>query len=615
MALAQKNFEEIITFTRTSEGGRFNSSGVYEMLTAGQQRLDYDPITKLAKGILIEESRTNLRAYSSDFHIGGWTQGGSSGPLSAAPYSAAGPRGPLTMTKLSRTEIGNRYLTGSAPAAAGTTATLSFYAKLGAAGNFVTVRIQSGYPSRIDAWFNLLTGVAAFAVAGDVTSGAVSMTDVGGGVWRCMATATSGVSSWTQVMATPHAVAGLQVDGASDQLSDVYIDAVQVEVGALPTSYIPTPATFTSRASTATYFDAAGVLQQSSINAARSNAYGYDSAGVLRPIGLLVEGAATNVLNRSNEFGSGTWAKLQGAEVISDDVDPVFGTCARVLLTADNTANGSRIEKGFNVTAGQAFNQSLYMRSDTPLTVRIGWSSIDSTLYKEATLTPQWLRIVSPTRTASVDGIFTVRVANKSGVQGTIFIAACQAEQGYVATSYIPTTDAQVTRAADVTSSVQVTRAADIPLVNTLSPWYNQSEGTVFAEFTPGQRVSGNRYIAAIDNGTLNNRIHIFDAGISGTAGSRLVTGGVNQNPGDISSAYLTGVTKKVAMAWAQGGSTISSVGGVLSTSSPVSAVPTVTTLRLGVDQVNAAHMNGHLRKFHYYPRRLTDAELQTLTA
>jgi hypothetical protein len=71
------------------------------------------------------------------------------------------------------------------------------------------------------------------------------------------------------------------------------------EQGSFPTSYIPTPATFTSRASSATYYDASGVIQTANTNVARSAAYFPDSNGVMKPAGLLLEAAGTNLVTYS----------------------------------------------------------------------------------------------------------------------------------------------------------------------------------------------------------------------------------------------------------------------------------------------------------------------------
>jgi len=80
----------------------------------------------------------------------------------------------------------------------------------------------------------------------------------------------------------------------------------QLEEGTVPTGVIPDATTFTSRASTTTFIDATGTLQTAAIDVARDDAYGYVD-GVLKPIGLLLEGAATNLLLSSNQFSGAGW--------------------------------------------------------------------------------------------------------------------------------------------------------------------------------------------------------------------------------------------------------------------------------------------------------------------
>lgn len=52
--------DSLLTFSRSSTATRFNASGALEVVESGQPRFDFDPVTLLPRGLLIEEARTNL---------------------------------------------------------------------------------------------------------------------------------------------------------------------------------------------------------------------------------------------------------------------------------------------------------------------------------------------------------------------------------------------------------------------------------------------------------------------------------------------------------------------------------------------------------------------------
>ena len=56
-----------ITFTRSSSATYTNSLGLIATAATNVARFDYDPVTLAARGLLVEESRTNLFVQSSDF--------------------------------------------------------------------------------------------------------------------------------------------------------------------------------------------------------------------------------------------------------------------------------------------------------------------------------------------------------------------------------------------------------------------------------------------------------------------------------------------------------------------------------------------------------------------
>jgi len=73
-ALAKK-LDPRITFTRGSTGTYFGSDGLMRTAGVNEPRFDHDPVTGQSLGLLIEESRQNLLTYSNDYSAspGGWT--------------------------------------------------------------------------------------------------------------------------------------------------------------------------------------------------------------------------------------------------------------------------------------------------------------------------------------------------------------------------------------------------------------------------------------------------------------------------------------------------------------------------------------------------------------
>lgn len=60
MATVSGKASSFLTFTRASTATRINASGLIESVASGKARIDYDPSTLAAKGLLVEEQRTNL---------------------------------------------------------------------------------------------------------------------------------------------------------------------------------------------------------------------------------------------------------------------------------------------------------------------------------------------------------------------------------------------------------------------------------------------------------------------------------------------------------------------------------------------------------------------------
>lgn len=116
---AYTNFASVLSalggsFTRASTGMYYNSSGVLTSAATNAPRFDYDPVTLLPKGILLEGARTNI-ALQSQFATGWSVQ--SSATLT--PNTTTAPDGTNTAATLflsssSTTSAVYRAITGTA---------------------------------------------------------------------------------------------------------------------------------------------------------------------------------------------------------------------------------------------------------------------------------------------------------------------------------------------------------------------------------------------------------------------------------------------------------------------------------------------------------------------
>jgi hypothetical protein len=190
-----------------------------------------------------------------------------------------------------------------------------------------------------------------------------------------------------------------------------------------------------------------------------------------------------------------------------------------------------------------------------------------------------------------------VLYTNGSAIDFTLRIGLPQLELGAFATSVIPTTTTALTRAADVAS------------VNTLSPWYNSATGTLYVEASPQVSNVGGFNLAELST-DVSNRIGLYKLTSTGNASLAVLVGGATQASTNSGAWTATG---KFAGAYATN-DFASSLNGSAAATDTSGTVPSVTTLTLGRRADGANVLNGYLRRVVFYPRRLSDAELQSLT-
>ena len=225
-----------VTFTRTGNTATVtNSSGFVVPINADLPRFDYDPITLLCKGLLIEEARTNLLLRSQEFDDAAWPKTN----LTVSANAIVSPNGTLDADKLvENTAASVDHRTQQLQTILTTTAyTGSVYLKA-AERTIVDVLIYRG-ATFAGASVNLSTGVASAPLSPAVTnlSATTVVTNVGNGWYRVLIPITSdGLSGGVRVTLTN----GSSVQYTGDGVSGCYVWGAQMEAGAFATSYIPT---------------------------------------------------------------------------------------------------------------------------------------------------------------------------------------------------------------------------------------------------------------------------------------------------------------------------------------------------------------------------------------
>jgi hypothetical protein len=106
--LREKDLSDIVTFTRASSATYFDAKGVMQTAGSNEPRIDFDPVTGECKGLLIEESRTNLLNYSEQFDDAAWVKyadGDGAQPVVVANDTEA-PDGTVSADKVTLNCIG-----------------------------------------------------------------------------------------------------------------------------------------------------------------------------------------------------------------------------------------------------------------------------------------------------------------------------------------------------------------------------------------------------------------------------------------------------------------------------------------------------------------------------
>jgi hypothetical protein len=225
-----------ITFTRASSGTRVNSSGFIESIASNLPRFDYDPVTLAPKGLLIEEQRTNLLTYSSEFDNAVWTK--TNATVSANVTIA--PDGTLTADKLEPATTASTSIYQSVVIAA-SSYTGSVYVKKGSGASDAN-RFYLRDPITSTTLLQVAIDYDTLVITYVIGSTGASVQNVGNGWLRVSLTITSSLTIGNTLRY------GVCFVGNNETAGEfAYAWGAQLEAGAFPTSYIPTTSATVTR--------------------------------------------------------------------------------------------------------------------------------------------------------------------------------------------------------------------------------------------------------------------------------------------------------------------------------------------------------------------------------
>ena len=544
----------------------------------------------------------NLLQYSEEFDQSSWNKNNSS----ITPNNTLAPDGTFTADKFENVVTGTARCTQSTTVTTGTNYTASIYLKAGT--------LSSNVRWREDA--EDVHGLVVDLSAGTITSGTGTIEPVGNGWYRVSFTGSVSGTAFNSEIRTTN-------DGS------VYVWGAQLEESSTVTPYVKSDVTFTSRASTATYYDYNGVIRTAAVDEARNVAFlpdgvtgNFVSAGE-----LLLEPARTNLMTYSEEFNTGSALQPYGSGSIANAATAPDGTQTADFIAEMAATQIHRGGRGFTATNGSVYTVSCYLKAGTRskanlqltkslfhfLTFDLIAGTVSGSVQNgKGTIENVgngWYRCTMTSGPATVDENCNARVElvdddgsrnyTGDGVSG-LYVWGFQVEEGSYATSYIPTLGSAVTRAADVSSSSSNTFG---------NSFYNPAATTVFADIV--KSFSGNYpaypLVYSFKDENVDNRITCY-ANINTTklTNNSVKSGGVDQTTYVQIDTNFPGPTRT-----AQAVTTDSCMfvgDGVLTTED------TSLTMPVGIDRLDIGFRAGYLRRLTYWPERLSNATLQTIT-
>jgi hypothetical protein len=361
----------------------------------------------------------------------------------------------------------------------------------------------------------------------------------------------------------------------------------------------------------------------------------YTSGGTAGCPALLVEPSAQNLCLQSQDFTT-TWSptNVTVSANVTGTTDP-FGTNLAEQLF-ETTTNGTHfLAQTMSITSGTTYAGSIFYKkaAGSPDWMQLAFSTTGLAGFANFNLTSGTVGNVGAGCTGRIENYGNgwyrctlIQTATASGTSGgpipafinntnsvtrfvsyagstatSIYIFGAQLETGSVATSYIPTTAAAITRNADV-----------VTLSGAVSGCIGQTEGTIYAEFEYKTNAAERRLIA-LSNGTASDRVMVYTQSnalfAQVEAGAITLANPITEGYHKLSFAYQQNGVSGTLFASLDGGAVVSGTSAAFPAS--------LTDINIGKNEATATSSffwNARIRSAALYTSRLTNAELIALS-
>jgi hypothetical protein len=589
--LNTKTFNQLFDFTRSGNASYWDANGVLQQAGTNTPRFDYDPVTKKARGLLIEEQRTNLCYQSAALATSPWSLVGTG--IVAGIYTATGPDGSMVDSLTGSSTYASRTQQTTTVAASTTYVLSGFFRTVDAAAT----KFHASLPNSLIAGSQVVMNWSGSTLTSLILNAPATggFQAVGGGWYRVWCAFTTNASDV--------GVATIRVYPSNSEGTalSVFAWGIQLEAGSFPTSYIPTTA---------------GTVQR--------NPEVCKLQTTLMPVST---NTRTNLLTYSEQFDNAAWSKGNtGVTVgLNTTTSPDGNLFADALLEGSTASQFHFIQQGLTKAAASlAYTFSFYIKNlggrevaaslangsngvaarfspasgtiiQTVAPYGTGFSASPATI---TSVGSGWYRCTigcvtdaSTALTAQLSLYSTVAASNVYTGDGTsgVYMWGAMVETGTTATPYIST----ITAARTVTDLLPFSVLMEFEANNTVA---GLSGNPLLWGMSGTDGFWTSTYL------TVPSGVASFLSNLNGGIGAPL--------SGSLTSALPLGVNRFAVAAGPAKITALLNRNGPRSVQQMIGPASAVMTL--GSSPWNPGnYLNGWIRDFEIMPRELSEAELQ----